>query len=233
MSESGCGVASAADVAPVARLAGVMQFLARAERMLGCDRQLVMPLANQAGLLYALNARLPPAVEPLAGWTRTGKVELSRCPTPALKVIPGYPGESRGTPRGGHREGGPPVGGTTGGQGGGMAVAPPVAGQSLCFNGAYYSTMLKWHLWVPLLPADGAERPCPLCGGQTFSATTPCHVRIRDLGICTSAHKPSSARSLSSPEFLMTASWTSPETDAAELTFCRRRGLGDGNSRWN
>jgi len=76
MSEGGCEVASADDVAPVARLAGVMQFLARAESMLGCDPQLVLPLAIEAGLLDALNARLPPALEPLASWTRTGKVEL-------------------------------------------------------------------------------------------------------------------------------------------------------------
>jgi len=74
LSEGGCGVASASDVAPVARLAGVMHFLARAEPMLGCDRQLVVP--TEAGLLDALNARLPPALGPLAGWTRTGKVEL-------------------------------------------------------------------------------------------------------------------------------------------------------------
>jgi len=53
-----------------------MQFLAGAELMLGCDRQLVMPLATEAGLLGALNARLPPALEPMASWTRTGKVEL-------------------------------------------------------------------------------------------------------------------------------------------------------------
>jgi len=45
MSEGGCGVASAAHVAPVARLAGIMQFLERTD---------------------ALNARLPPALEPLA-----------------------------------------------------------------------------------------------------------------------------------------------------------------------
>jgi len=76
MSVGGCGVASAADVAPVARVAGIMQFLARAEPMLGCDRQMVVPLATEAGLLDALNARLPPALEPLASWTRTGKVEL-------------------------------------------------------------------------------------------------------------------------------------------------------------
>jgi len=55
MSESGSGVASADDVAPLARLAGVMQFLARAELMLGCDWQLVVPLATEAGLLDALN----------------------------------------------------------------------------------------------------------------------------------------------------------------------------------
>jgi len=76
MSEGGCGVASAADVAAVARLAGIMQFFARADLILGCDRQLVVPLATEAGLLDALNVRLPPALEPLASWTRTGKVEL-------------------------------------------------------------------------------------------------------------------------------------------------------------
>jgi len=53
-----------------------MQFLARAELMLMCDRQVVVPLATKAGLLDALNARLPPALEPLANWTRTGNVEL-------------------------------------------------------------------------------------------------------------------------------------------------------------
>jgi len=76
ISEGGCGVASAADVAPVARLARVMQFLAPAELLLGCDRQLVVPLATEAGQLDALNARLPQALEPLASWTRTIKVEL-------------------------------------------------------------------------------------------------------------------------------------------------------------
>jgi len=53
-----------------------MQFLARAEPMLGCYRQLFVPLATEAGLLDALNARLPRTLEPLASWTRTGKVDL-------------------------------------------------------------------------------------------------------------------------------------------------------------
>jgi len=76
ISEGGCGVASASDVAPVARLAEILQFLTRAETILDCDRQLVVPLATEVGLLDALNARLPPTLEPLASWTRTGKVEL-------------------------------------------------------------------------------------------------------------------------------------------------------------
>jgi len=47
-----------------------------------------------------------------------------------------------------------------------MAVAPPpVVGQGFCPTGANYSTLLKWHLGVPLLPAGCAGRPCPLCGG--------------------------------------------------------------------
>jgi len=77
MSEGGSGVASASDVAPVARHAGALHFLASADPMLGCDRQLVAPLATEAGLLDALNARLPPTLEPIASWTRTGKVELT------------------------------------------------------------------------------------------------------------------------------------------------------------
>jgi len=77
MSEGGDGLTSASDVAPVARLPCFMQFLTRAELMLGCDRQLVVPLATEAGLLDALNAHLPPALEPLASWTRTGNAELS------------------------------------------------------------------------------------------------------------------------------------------------------------
>jgi len=60
-------------VAAVARLAWVMQFLARAEPLLGCDRQLFVPLATEAGLMDDL---LPPALEPLASWKRTGKVKL-------------------------------------------------------------------------------------------------------------------------------------------------------------
>jgi len=76
LSEGGCGVASASDVAPVARPAGFMRFLARADPMQVCDRQLVVPLATEAGLLDARNARLPRALEPLASWTRIGKVEL-------------------------------------------------------------------------------------------------------------------------------------------------------------
>jgi len=47
----------------------------------------------------------------------------------------------------------------------GWLSAPKVAGQGLCLAGAHFSTLLKWHLGVPLLPADYACRPCPLCGG--------------------------------------------------------------------
>jgi len=78
MSKGGCGVASASEVAPVAWLAGILQFLARAEPMRGCDRKVVVPLATEAGLLDALNARLPPTLEPLAA----GRARVRwNCPT--------------------------------------------------------------------------------------------------------------------------------------------------------
>jgi len=46
-----------------------------------------------------------------------------------------------------------------------MGIGPPVAGQGFCLAGANYSTLLKLNLGVPLLLADCAGRPCPLCGG--------------------------------------------------------------------
>jgi len=73
MSEGGCGVSSASDVVPVARLAGVLQLITRAEPLLACDRQLVVTMA---GILDALNARRPPTQEPLARSMRTGLIAL-------------------------------------------------------------------------------------------------------------------------------------------------------------
>jgi len=160
-------VATASDVAPVAWLAGILQFLAPAEPMLDCDRKLVVSLATEAGLLDALNARLPPKLEPLPSWTRTGKVELpdgdvrrqhwrsSRVTQVKAEALLEAP-TGRDVPR---------LEAQRAGKAGGWLSAPPVAGQWLCLSGAPYSTILKWHLGVPLLPADCAGRPCPLFGG--------------------------------------------------------------------
>jgi len=51
------------------------------------------------------------------------------------------------------------------GKAGGWLSVPPFVGQGLCLTGATYSTLPRWHLVVPLLPAHSAGRPCPLCGG--------------------------------------------------------------------
>jgi len=42
---------------------------------------------------------------------------------------------------------------------------PPVVGQGLCLAGPNYSTLLKWHMGVPLLSPDSAGGLCPLCSG--------------------------------------------------------------------
>jgi len=118
-----------------------------------------VPLATEAGLLHAPNARLPPALKPLASWTRTGKVELpngdvrrqhrwSSRVTQAKALLEAATG--RYVPRlEAQREG----------KAGGWLSAPP-GGQGLCLTGAHYSTLLKWHQSVPLLPADCAGRGC-------------------------------------------------------------------------
>jgi len=188
MSEGGCGVSSAADVAPVARLGGIMQFLVRAEPMLGRDRQLVVPLATEAGLLDALNARLPPALEPLDSWTRTRKVGLPEgdvrrkhwwssrvTQVKAAALLEAATG--RDVPR---------LEAQRAGKAGGWLSAPPVAGQGLCLTGANYSTLLKWHLGVPCYQQISRAGRAPSAEGRsTSSATTPCRVRNRDSGIGT------------------------------------------------
>jgi len=126
-----------------------------------------VPLATEAGLLDALNARLPPALEPLASWTMTGKVELpdedarrqhwwsSRVTqVKAAAVLDAATGSD--VPR---------LEAQRASKAGGWLSAPPVAGQGLWSTGENYSTLLKWHLGSPLLPADCAGRPGPLCGG--------------------------------------------------------------------
>jgi len=151
----------------VARLAGILQFLAGAEPMLDCDRQLVVPLATEAGLLDALNARLPPMLEPLESWTRTGKVELpdgdvrrqhwwSSRLTQVKAAALLQTATKRDVPR---------LEAQRAGKAGGWLSAHTEAGQGLCLFGAHYATLLKWQLGVPLLRADCAGRPCPLCGG--------------------------------------------------------------------
>jgi len=59
-----------------------------------------------------------------------------------------------------------------------MAVGQPSGGpRSLCLAGANYCTLLKWHLGVPLLPADCAGRPCHLCGWPLYifvEESVPC-----------------------------------------------------------
>jgi len=103
-SEAGCGVASASDVAPVARLAGVLQFLALVEPLLGCNRQVVVPLATEVGLLDAPDARLPPPLGTAGKLDTYGNGGTARwgCATPALVVNKAHPGEGSSAHRHGH-----------------------------------------------------------------------------------------------------------------------------------
>jgi len=173
ISEGGCGVASASDVALVARPAVVLQSLARAEPMLGRDRQMVVHLATEAGLLVAINARLPPMLEPLASWTRMGKVDLTDedvrrqhwwssrvTQVKAAALLKAATGRDA-----------PQVGGTAGGQGRRMAVAPPSSGPGalphsgplfhatqVAPGGALATSGLRGQIVPPLWRAGGGLR---------------------------------------------------------------------------
>jgi len=198
MSEGSCGFVGAADVAPVARLAWVMQFLARAELMLGCDRQLVVPLATEAGLLDALNARLPPALEPLASWTRTGKVEL-----PDGDVRRQHWWSSRVT----QAKAAALLEAATGrdvswfeaqraGKAGGWLSAPRWRARAFASPGPTIPRCSSGTWGCPCYQQIARVGRAPCAEGRwMFLATTPCHLRSRDFGIGTSAHKPFSARS--------------------------------------
>lgn len=166
--EGGCGVACASVVAPVARLAGVMQFLARLGPLLCCDRQLAVLLATEAGLLDVLSARLPLVLEPLAGLARMGKVDMpyrevrrqSRCLARLTKVKAAAPAEAatgRDMPRLEAQ--------LAGKAGGWLSALHPVAGYGLCPSVPNYSTLLMCNQGGPLLSIGCAGSPFPMCAG--------------------------------------------------------------------
>jgi len=87
------------------------------------------------------NARLPPALDPLASWTRTGKVELPEVDVrrsarltqvKAAALLEAATG--RDVPR---------LKAQQAGKAGGWLSGPPVAGLGLCLSCANYSKLLK------------------------------------------------------------------------------------------
>jgi len=101
-----------------------------------------------------------------------------------------------------------------------MAIGPPVAGQRLCLAGANYSSLLMWHLGVPLLPADCAGRPSHLCGGPVdIFGDHAVSCKSRASGTGTLVLNLSSARSVPKPGFRMTAKWMLPGmADALQIS---------------
>jgi len=64
LSKGGCGLSCAVFLAPVARLAGILQFMAQTEGMLECDRSWLEGVVAEKGLLEALSARCPKTSSP-------------------------------------------------------------------------------------------------------------------------------------------------------------------------
>jgi len=102
-----------------------------------------------------------------------------------------------------------------------MAVASPTSGgPGVCFTRAHYSTLLKWHFGVPLLPADFAGRPCPQCGGPV-DVFGDHFVSCKKSGLGYWHHGTPTVfcHVLTQSRVRMTSRWTSPETDAARRSF--------------
>jgi len=134
--------------------------------MLDCDRQFVVPLATEAGLL-TLTPACPPPSNIWRAKYGSGRVELPEgdvrrqhwwsyrvIQVKAAALLEAASG--RDVPR---------LEAQRACKVGEWPSALSVAGQELCLTGAHHSTLLKWQLWVPLLPAECAGRPCPLYGG--------------------------------------------------------------------
>jgi len=126
LSNGGFGFASASDVAPLARLAGVMQFLARAEPLLGCDRILSCPWPPRRDCCMPPMPACPrpgTVCELDADW-EVGTARWGRA-TSALAVRAPDPGEGGGASRGGHGSRRATHRGTASGEGGWLAFGPP------------------------------------------------------------------------------------------------------------
>jgi len=140
----------------------------------------------------------------------------------ALVVSPPDPGEGGGAPRGGQGSRRATPEGSAIGEAGWLAVGPPpVAGQGLCLAGANYSTLSKWHLGVPFLPADCAGRPCLLCGGPVdVFGDHAVSCKTSGFGDRHLGTQSVFCQVLTQAGSRMTARWTSPGMADAQRTSC-------------
>ena len=77
---TGCGIGDAASIAPVARLAAVLQFIREAPSYFGWGPEQTRRLRTDHRLLHALSSVLPPTLDPLAGWQAAQEITLPQPP---------------------------------------------------------------------------------------------------------------------------------------------------------
>ena len=164
-------------------IAGVLKYLDRAEGLVGAAPSALGPLPEaDGGLLRALADRIPHALDPLASWLAAGTITLPQ----GDAVRQSWWTEKIAAQ---HKAG--VVARLTGrdlprweaqstGRAGAWMSAPPAPGLGLAIPGERYGTLLRWHLGLPLLPADCAGRPCPVCAApvDVFGDHAVCCVKL-------------------------------------------------------
>jgi hypothetical protein len=74
VSMGGCGITSVNTLGPVARLAGILQFLQHGPRMCGSDDGLTVRLRRCTATIQAVSTVLPPELAPLPQWRQAGTI---------------------------------------------------------------------------------------------------------------------------------------------------------------
>ena len=171
----GCGIGDAESLAPVARLAGALQFAREAGPLLNMPPDIANGPLRDVALLEGLSRVMPPTLEPLATWIGTGRITM---PAPDEQrqrwwgdrlTTARHDGlMRRATGRDIPRLESIRAGDCSGAW---MTCVPSVMHNTL-IPSSEYVLLIKWHMGIPQLPLEAQVSVAGRADGQSTHTVT-------------------------------------------------------------